>query len=377
MNPVVEFFVNNFALLCISIGLIFISVHNYKAKRLDSVLTIWIVVCTLTLAVLVYVERYSREHGFVEAATIMAYFAYCIRPIVIFLFIRLANRKRHVKLIFIVPLMINILVYLPAIFLDVEPLRTLVYYFKVNADGTLSFERGTSIVLCFFSHFIAALYLGYLLYVSFKKLKGKHVGDAISIMICAFFAVTAVTVESIFSNKNVNLLNVTIAVSALFYNMYLFVEYIRADVLTGLFDRKTYFLDIEKMGSIITGVLMLDMNGLKYINDNMGHLKGDEALITIAQTIENNCKKSCYAYRLGGDEFAVLIVRENEEFVASFAQEIKDEMAKTPYRCSVGYAYRAKATDMEFDDLIKVAEKMMYEDKSNYYKESGIERRHG
>ena len=375
MNPASEYFVNNFALLLICLGLIFISIQNLKAKRSDSIITLAIVSLVLILSVLFHIEKHSQSVGSQVAATVTCYFGYVIRPAVVLLFARLADHRKPLKFYYFIPVIIVALIYMPSLFFGVEELRTLVFHYSFDDAGALLYHRGTAVFLCFTSHIVSALYLANLIYVSIRKLQGKHIGDAITVLICSFFAIVAVVTESIFSNVYINLLNVTIAVSATFYNIYLFVEYIRADVLTGLFDRKTYFLDLEKMEKNVTGVLMLDMNGLKFINDNQGHIAGDKALTTIANAIQENCKRSCYAYRLGGDEFAVLIIKESKEFVVSFANKVKEEMDKTEYHCSIGYAYREKATDVPYDDLIIEAEKMMYDDKARYYKESGIERR--
>lgn len=53
-------------------------------------------------------------------------------------------------------------------------------------------------------------------------------------------------------------------------------------------------------------VAMIDVNGLKRVNDSEGHLRGDELLQTFARQIEDGFRSSDVPYRLGGDEFAIV-----------------------------------------------------------------------
>ena len=128
------------------------------------------------------------------------------------------------------------------------------------------------------------------------------------------------------------------------------------------------------MGERATGVIQFDMNGLKYINDNLGHLEGDKALSTIALIILKSTKRSMYAYRLGGDEFTVVVNNSSEEEIQKAITKFKENLAKTPYHCSIGYAHR-QDKNIDFIDLLKEAEKKMYQDKEEFYKNANFERR--
>ena len=377
MDPVVKFFVNNFALICIGVAMIFMSIQNVKVHRKESFYTLCIIAETLLLSIITYVEKYAKEVGIIDLATWFSFLGYTLRPICLLFFIRLADpyiRKEYVSL-FILPLIISAIIYSFALFKGVPALSQLVYYYTFNEDGSLSFVRGTSVVLNFTSHFISAIYLGYLIYISVKKLKGKHISHAITILICAFFTILAVAVESIFSNKDIQLLNITIAVSALFYYLFLYSERSKCDPLTGLFNRETYYYDLNKMDKSINAVIQLDMNGLKWINDNQGHQAGDQALVTIGQICEKNAKRNVYAYRLGGDEFTILAVNYSEDKIKEIVKQIKDDLANTEYYCSVGYAVKAPNVDETLDALLRRAEEQMYLDKEEFYKDAKFERR--
>ena len=116
------------------------------------------------------------------------------------------------------------------------------------------------------------------------------------------------------------------------------------------------------------------MNGLKYLNDNFGHLEGDKGLKTIAKAIDNNTSRKMYAYRLGGDEFIVIAINETEEKMMKFISDFKKELSATNYYCSIGYAYKNDECN-DTDEMMKLSEKRMYADKAEFYKTANIERR--
>ena len=87
----------------------------------------------------------------------------------------------------------------------------------------------------------------------------------------------------------------------------------RTDPLTGLFNRSQLFLTLEQEVSRTRRsergfcVLMIDVDGLKAINDTAGHLRGDEVLRAIGTVINGSIRTVDSAYRYGGDEFVVLL----------------------------------------------------------------------
>ena len=373
MNPVSAFFVKNFALLCIAVAMIFISVHNWKTHKKESIYSILIMVEAIVLAVFLYMERYGKEHNYVALATVCGFFGYVLRPVCLVFFIRLVTARREkYSFLFYLPLIVNVAIYSLALFMNSETLSHLVFYYEFDGVETV-FRRGR-LYLNFFAHVISAAYLGYLIYVSIKRLKGKHISDAVTIMICAAFVVIAVATESIFSNEDIQLLNVTIAITALFYYLFIYTERTKTDPLTGLFNRETYYSDMHKLGKSINGVIQLDMNGLKWINDNFGHLAGDKALTMVSRVLEDSSKRNMYVYRLGGDEFTILAVNCKEEDILETINSIKDRLSKTKFHCSIGYALK-EADDTSLDVTIKRAETRMYQDKEEFYKQAKFERR--
>ena len=91
------------------------------------------------------------------------------------------------------------------------------------------------------------------------------------------------------------------------------IELSRTDPLTSLFNRSQLFLTLEQEVSRTRRsdrgfcVLMIDLDGLKAINDSAGHLRGDEVLRALGGVIQNSIRTVDSAYRYGGDEFVVLL----------------------------------------------------------------------
>ena len=373
MESLHAFAINNFLLFCISIVLIVLCVVRFRQHPRISTYTILLLSNTLLIAVMVLLCNLGKEIGNIPLATATSMLGYVLRPICI-LFIILMTGKIDAKnkrfIIFIIPLILNFVVYSLMLF---PATKELVVSYEPTESGSLIF-KGWSF-LRYVSHIISGLYLIFVLYISFTKISSKHLGHGLTILACALFVVVAVVIESFFNpNGDIELLNDTIAVSALVYYLFLYIERTQIDTLTGLFNRETYYHDVQKMGRSVTGVIHFDMNGLKYINDTYGHFEGDKALAAIADVISKSAKRNMYVYRLGGDEYIVLSYGGSEADIIETVNEFKERIKDTGYHCSYGYSYR-QDKNATVEDLIKEAERKMYEDKERFYKNSSFERR--
>lgn len=366
-----DYFVTNFVLLCLSLVMVVIANQRFRQHPKISVLSILIVFVAIILSISSRVEDFGTEHGYIVLAKSMGIIGYTLRPACVLLLILMSERfipKKFLWILFI-PLSINLVIYLCAFIPNTEQI---IFGYALNEnDGLYHFAGGP---LRYTSHIISAVYMSLLLYVSFANLKAKHLEHGIAILICALFVVGAVVIEMTDSTGNIELLNLVIVSGTLVYYLFLYMESTQIDTLTGLFNRETYYRDSRKMGESATGVIQYDMNGLKYINDNFGHLEGDKALAAIATLITRSAKRNMYAYRLGGDEFTVIVNSSNEEEIRESIAKFKELLSKTPYHCSIGYAYRGKEK-VGFIDLIKTAEAKMYQDKEEFYKNAEFERR--
>lgn len=143
------------------------------------------------------------------------------------------------------------------------------------------------------------------------------------------------------------------------------------DYLTGMFNRRFYEETLERLDrseNLPLALLLGDVNGLKYLNDTVGHTAGDELLIKIANIIRENCQENYVAARLGGDEFVIVIPlakqQEVESVIAGILKSAKDQsVAGIPLSISLGYAIKEEESD-SIDEVFKRAEDQMYLHKS-------------
>jgi diguanylate cyclase (GGDEF)-like protein len=150
------------------------------------------------------------------------------------------------------------------------------------------------------------------------------------------------------------------------------------DGLTGIRNKFGYMKEVEKLeeelanGETKFGIVMIDMNYLKKINDEYGHEKGDIALITVSNIICNVFVHSP-VYRYGGDEF-VVVLRHNdydkiEELKTLFEKTIEEQEANESLQpwervsASLGYALYDPELDHDVEDVFRRADKAMYDRK--------------
>jgi diguanylate cyclase (GGDEF)-like protein len=142
------------------------------------------------------------------------------------------------------------------------------------------------------------------------------------------------------------------------------------DHLTGIANRLAYDgakarLDTEEYFPL--SVIVCDANGLKEINDTLGHKYGDLLLQAIAEVFEQILPKSFFVARTGGDEYAFLLPNTDLNGSHRFIAQIREALKKRdnlPFVLSVAMGAATKQkTDESFEDVIALADQHMYEDK--------------
>lgn len=154
--------------------------------------------------------------------------------------------------------------------------------------------------------------------------------------------------------------------------------------LTKFFNRRAYDEKIEELmknpvEDDIT-IISMDVNGLKVVNDNLGHQAGDELLTGACSCMTLAFGSYASLYRLGGDEFIALICSKSPDLdmlVEKFNSILKSWHGNLVSEISVstGYASTKEYPGMDLHELEKIADKRMYMDKNNYYRTKGIDRR--
>ena len=151
----------------------------------------------------------------------------------------------------------------------------------------------------------------------------------------------------------------------LIYYLSLYVLTAKEDTLTHLLNRQCYYADSEKLKDQITAVVSVDMNDLKKINDTQGHDAGDKALVTVAECLTKGRVRNKKVYRIGGDEYAVFYMGKTEDDVKKDIEQMRGELAKTPYVCAFGYEM---VRDKDVEKAMLVADREMYSNKARIKK---------
>lgn len=177
-----------------------------------------------------------------------------------------------------------------------------------------------------------------------------------------FAGIAAITSALIVSNRQKN-------EQVKFYSEY--------DVMTNSLNRNagiqrlnTLYKTLSKNNCVIS-ICFLDVNGLKEVNDVLGHEAGDELLITVARIIQNNIRSGDFLIRFGGDEFVIVFAGMGrdlaeqvwERIVAAF--ETINQTEQRPYVVSVSHGIEELTCGVNrlLDSILRQADEKMYEEK--------------
>ena len=149
------------------------------------------------------------------------------------------------------------------------------------------------------------------------------------------------------------------------------------DELTGLYNRRGFLAVTEThLASIrrnhkVPVILYTDLDGLKEINDSLGHHEGDRALKKTAEILKETFRSSDILARLGGDEFVVLAAIDTDERAESLTMRLQEKLDEAnargsrPYNLSlsVGIAHFSDEDNHSIEELMAQADRAMYEQK--------------
>lgn len=152
------------------------------------------------------------------------------------------------------------------------------------------------------------------------------------------------------------------------------------DDLTGLFNHRAYEKDclkiVESESVSDMTIIMMDLNGLKTMNDTYGHIAGDELIIGAAKCMQTSMGEYGKVYRIGGDEFVALLKctkHELDDMLHTFDHTVGRWKGNVQCKLSIskGIVVAAEHADLNFDELKELADKLMYENKDEFYKQTG------
>lgn len=164
----------------------------------------------------------------------------------------------------------------------------------------------------------------------------------------------------------------------------LLVKTSTVDEISGLLNRHSFEQDITEIQNSHNNwnyiFVSLDVNGLKVVNDTLGHAAGDELIRGAAECISKTLGSYGKVYRIGGDEFAAILfvddskvaaIRRNlKETVEAWSGVLVDSLA-----ISSGFVSKTEYPDYRLSEMEAEADARMYQEKEKYYKDKGIDRR--
>jgi diguanylate cyclase (GGDEF)-like protein/PAS domain S-box-containing protein len=144
------------------------------------------------------------------------------------------------------------------------------------------------------------------------------------------------------------------------------------DSLTGLYNRNFFEAEMGRFSNgryAPVGIVVCDLDGLKLVNDTLGHNSGDEMIVNAARLLKHSFRSSDIVARIGGDEFAVLVPdtpkKDAPKLVQRLRKAVEEHNAhnpKIPLFLAIGYAISDKDTP-NMQHLFREADNRMYREK--------------
>lgn len=151
------------------------------------------------------------------------------------------------------------------------------------------------------------------------------------------------------------------------------------DELTGLQNRRqmekafAHLSKIAERQQQVLGVVVMDLDHFKQINDRWGHDAGDAVLVHVANLLQESLRKSDWAFRIGGEEFCLLLQVEARAGALKVAEAVRKALESTPcyyegksiaLSASIGVAVYPEE-EKTFEKLLQLADQYMYHAKQN------------
>lgn len=249
----------------------------------------------------------------------------------------------------------------------VTPFCGLIYYF----DSDKIYHRGPLYLITAFSMMTMALYTELLLIRYRKQIESRHFYAFILFLLLP----VAASIIQIFLYGYAIALNATVLAELIVF-VHIQNRNLDRDYLTGLYNRRkldNYLRKRIRMAdkSHSFAAILLDINNFKYINDQLGHLEGDDALINAANILKSVTRSGTMIARYGGDEFCIALDIEDRSSFDALLKRIKenttaykqidDKILKLSF--SMGGDIYDPASNMSLSEFQAHIDKLMYEDK--------------
>ena len=231
------------------------------------------------------------------------------------------------------------------------------FLFTIDTQG--NYLRGP-----FFWVFMA-LYVFNMLLLTYRSLVFSvlHQNQNIaSLIFICLFMISSTTIQLRLPQIHLSWFCVT--VTSLLYFIYYTDTIQQTDNLTGLLNRNAFQDYSRRYRKKIAGVMMIDLDEFKSINDHYGHLMGDRYLTAFAICLRRTFQRVGYCYRLGGDEFCILLNDNGSdpplEMLTGNLTKNCEQIQDLPEKLGFSYGYQVLDDDMEISDAVDMADRIMY-----------------
>lgn len=360
-------------IICIAVGILYIalSIVNYRNNRRYSALG-WLGATALFMSFWKLLDLRSFSlvcHGNSALFYLASLSCLSLAPIAAVMYARVVCTALPLKLMNFLSAFMAVVCALQYVlqFAGLVPLR-----------GTLSL-----------SHF--NIILAYLIVLFESIVKWKKTGNARPMILPLIIAVGGFMDLAVFYRDS---LSQSIMFSLLAMAVYIMLSGIlflysvdaesRIDSLTGLYNQK-YWREIKYTRNASDekpGIAVMDLNGLKRVNDTMGHQAGDRYIRGFAQILQQAQIHRMLLFRIGGDEFLAYLPNAKQEQLNRFEENLEAELQAwnaqhqdNQISVSYGFVLFRDHPDLSLDSLCHLADEKMYEAKNDYYRRTGLDRR--
>lgn len=277
----------------------------------------------------------------------------------------------------------RMLLMIPFILISVVIVTNPLTGFVFTIDSENLYVRGSGVLLhwiCSWFYFIYAS--GFLIFKMRKESSSLRRSEMKPMLHFVIAPGIAAIIQMAFYGISSSLSGILISIVMICLNLQ--ESLISTDELTGINNRKqlSHFIEnsIVRYNMREVLVIMMDINNFKKINDNYGHLSGDNALVITAHALRRVCEKcslSLFLCRYGGDEFVMIGTStpgfDPNTLRSSIQEELalgaKAEALPYPLEVSIGIVSGACESQEDFEHYLRMADEAMYDDKKRLSKE--------
>lgn len=222
---------------------------------------------------------------------------------------------------------------------------------------------------------VSGTYFFCVIFTSYREYRDADIQEKLYLL--GIFAVAAAGVIIQLVDTSIRSMWPTVAITLLLYYVFTLEMSAKYDFLTGVRNRNAYDQKREKLSSNRSyGLVVFDINGLKNINDRLGHQQGDLLISESARILVDTFWGYGKIYRIGGDEFALLFENCDKETIDARIGVMenriaKENQSKEDWKISISYGVEMHKSDDDktYEEVFENADNKMYEMKQNYYKE--------